>query len=341
MCTKMSTNQTDEAVPLCQECKTQTASYQCPRCGFRSCSLSCCLAHKKRLDCSGKRDVTGFVPLARMSDGTVASDYFFLENVLGEVDRGKRLMKQVGGGGGNRGKSPKRPRMNIVEELEFDNEQARKSQHPIIKASGGSKQQKVSTKSTINRLLALASEGASETTSETASLLVTNKPDTSSATSHHEHHNPKQKALHQQAAQRRINLLFMPPGMVRHKENRSYYNRQTNQVHWTVEWIQYSATSGNSNKTRGSFQMVESLSLWDALAKHLKLLSRSDDVSCFDSLLIRKLPSPANQPVYQNVTKAKSLGEALSDQTIYEFPTIHVVPSSRLSQFPQSIEEVP
>lgn len=84
------------AETLCQECDEAPANYQCPRCSRRTCSLGCCKAHKERTGCTGKRNRTEFLPLARMSDTSIRSDYHFLEDVLANMDGGKRLLRQMG-----------------------------------------------------------------------------------------------------------------------------------------------------------------------------------------------------------------------------------------------------
>lgn len=92
----MATETVTETTKTCQECNNGHALYQCPRCSTKTCCLTCCKAHKVRLQCSGKRNRTEYLPLARMSDKTIQSDYHFLEDVLHSVDGGKRLLHQVG-----------------------------------------------------------------------------------------------------------------------------------------------------------------------------------------------------------------------------------------------------
>jgi hypothetical protein len=77
----------------CGECKKKIAIYQCPRCQIRTCSLECCRGHKERTDCSGKRDRGAFLPICRMTDSTVRSDYFFLEEVLNQMPRSRKRTK--------------------------------------------------------------------------------------------------------------------------------------------------------------------------------------------------------------------------------------------------------
>ena len=82
---KKSTNLT-----RCEECKKQDSIYVCPRCRIRTCSLPCCQSHKERTGCNGKRDRTAFKPIGRMTDGDLRSDYFFLEEVLGQMPRNRK-----------------------------------------------------------------------------------------------------------------------------------------------------------------------------------------------------------------------------------------------------------
>lgn len=52
----------------CFICRCITAKYNCPRCGIKSCSLKCCLQHKRQFNCSGVRDRLSFVPLDKYTD---------------------------------------------------------------------------------------------------------------------------------------------------------------------------------------------------------------------------------------------------------------------------------
>ena len=72
---------------------------------MRTCSLKCCLEHKSRTGCNGKRDRTAFCSLARFTDAQLASDFHFLEDVLKCGERAGRFVREemggpAGGGGG-------------------------------------------------------------------------------------------------------------------------------------------------------------------------------------------------------------------------------------------------
>lgn len=87
-------NETIEKSTLCQECSKQVFKYKCPRCLFLSCSLACCKAHKERLNCSGERSQTHFVPLTNFSEHQLMSDLKFLEKIEGRVDCAVRSVKR-------------------------------------------------------------------------------------------------------------------------------------------------------------------------------------------------------------------------------------------------------
>lgn len=74
----------------CSMCQKNPIKYTCPRCSMRTCSLSCCVNHKKTLNCNGQRDKTSFKPLAEMRDLDLLSDYRFLEELNRQIETGKR-----------------------------------------------------------------------------------------------------------------------------------------------------------------------------------------------------------------------------------------------------------
>lgn len=70
----------------CSICHENLIKYTCPRCARRTCSLSCCLQHKKTFQCNGQREKTSFKPLDAMNDLDLLSDYRFLEEVHRQVE---------------------------------------------------------------------------------------------------------------------------------------------------------------------------------------------------------------------------------------------------------------
>ena len=115
--------------PVCSVCKLEIAVYSCPRCKTRTCSLECCLSHKREQNCNGKRDRTAYISKEEFSSNSqhLMSDYNFLEDALLVNRRAKRLMeeKSSSGKGGKRRKGGK----NEYTNLRFVNESQNNSIH--------------------------------------------------------------------------------------------------------------------------------------------------------------------------------------------------------------------
>ncbi|TMW69417.1 hypothetical protein Poli38472_001573 [Pythium oligandrum] len=86
-----------EAAPVkCCKCDKSDVKYRCPGCERITCSLACCLAHKKEFECDGKRDRTKYIPLKQFSDSDLSSDFFFLEEVSRSTNSATRSRSQLG-----------------------------------------------------------------------------------------------------------------------------------------------------------------------------------------------------------------------------------------------------
>lgn len=207
----------------CQECCTQDALYQCPRCRRRTCSLVCCVAHKERFRCNGRRDRTAFINIPSMTDATLASDYHFLEDIVGCLDEASRLHDfQTSNNGtaaqrrnaqnndssrnNNNNSNGKRPRCNDVEH-------SMAVVHPLL--------QKKSPASSSSLLL-----------SSNRMQTISADPSGSHSTSHghpNAHHHPPHRnhrrrpavSVRQRAAELGIVVLELPAAMERHASNQS------------------------------------------------------------------------------------------------------------------------
>jgi len=96
----------------CDTCGGTDGKYHCPRCGHRSCSLACVVAHKEggkppgAVPCSGKRDRAAFLKPAEMTVKTLRSDIALLDDI-GNAARAVRKAVELGearlgiGKGGN------------------------------------------------------------------------------------------------------------------------------------------------------------------------------------------------------------------------------------------------
>ncbi|XP_017492707.1 PREDICTED: box C/D snoRNA protein 1-like [Rhagoletis zephyria] len=75
----------------CIICSANPPKYTCPKCGMKTCSLNCCLAHKKEFSCNGVRDRLSFVPLKSYSEHNFQSDCKFLDEISEAVNTSSRL----------------------------------------------------------------------------------------------------------------------------------------------------------------------------------------------------------------------------------------------------------
>ncbi|OAA57520.1 aex-3-like, denn domain containing protein [Niveomyces insectorum RCEF 264] len=81
---------------LCSICRAVPPRYKCPRCGARYCSVACNRRHRARAGCSGIRDVTAFVPRARLcTSAGIDHDYNFLHGIeLARVRAEKQIVEE-------------------------------------------------------------------------------------------------------------------------------------------------------------------------------------------------------------------------------------------------------
>ncbi|CAB9503914.1 Box C/D snoRNA protein 1 [Seminavis robusta] len=329
---------------LCQECDSESFRYQCPRCSHRTCSLQCCVAHKHRTGCNGKRDRTKFLRVAHMDDGTLNSDYHFLEDVLGAVERAKRTT------GTNNSKS---------------NNQSNKRHKPNEHNTTTT----VTPHSMLQQMEHLAVDGAEKTspaepsnsdiTTSTSQLVLQSTPTTTTTPPNNNTNNdswkqlgPKWRHFFQQAKLRGTHVLLMPTGMQRRKTNSSHIQKKDDIIHWKVDFRMH-CDDKNAEVIVHSQKISEQAVLWEELQKmnFWKKNKNHTDNTIDDTttgtptihcLMIQKLPSPSNRPCYVEISdKQATLQSILHGMTIIEYPTIEVVcHPDRVSDFPKAIQEV-
>lgn len=81
----------DTDIILCSICHINPIKYTCPACLTKTCSLQCVKRHKKQTECTGKPNITKYIPKNELSSTNVHlnRDYNFLLN----VDRTIQLAK--------------------------------------------------------------------------------------------------------------------------------------------------------------------------------------------------------------------------------------------------------
>lgn len=360
----------------CAICKDEIAVYRCPGCYERTCSLECCIEHKQKSGCNGKRNKVGFVPLNRFNDTTLSSDYHFLEDVLAKSERGKRLIKDIGA----QFKSPSSKKRKFDSKKrnganENDDESQSLPIQPLLKlqvddnensAISNEKCTSLDASVATARTNPIINEERNNDIGTLSSLKLSIEEERILA-----NYPPNKQRLVRQARQRGIRLLLMAPGMQRHVMNKSTkYDSKKDIINWKVEFVIHSFSASTesdhqSTKTE-SFKLIltcDRIPESDALNDHLsKLFERNTSHSapslhrstliqfCNVSntkvinrkvcVLMKKIPCKSSQPSFSRIDLNKTLKEILQQTTVIEFPTFDIVLEEHMKKFPIFIDEV-
>ena len=147
--------------------------------------------------------------------------------------------------------------------------------------------------------------------------------------------NKKAKRLVQQARNRGITLQIMPPVLERHKNNSSWYCVSKNLITWKVEVVLV------PRQKTISFNLSEQeVGILDHISKHIEQTreNEADMPSLLSSdnyqLVIKRLPSSANNPRYIQIERNECLKKVLEGLTIVEYPTLYCVANEDMTGFP-------
>lgn len=148
---------------------------------------------------------------------------------------------------------------------------------------------------------------------------------------------PKWRRLVEQAKERDITLLLMPPGMHRHKSNTTHYVAKTESILWRLEFLVHDDKDDASHQPKVLInnKVTEESKLMDEWNKHMNNFVDEDY-----HFLLKKLPCPSNKPQYVKIDKQGTLKDTLKGMTVIEYPSICVVKTKDLEKFPLLIQEV-
>ena len=155
---------------------------------------------------------------------------------------------------------------------------------------------------------------------------------------------PKWRRLVESAENHGITLLLMPAGMHRHDTNTSHYNLKRDQIFWKVEFVIHHHHHHQELHKKSAGRKYASREADDTTIQQVwnRAQHRGEDAPLPEGLffLLKRLPCPSNAPQYKQVAPQATLKESLNGMTIYEHPTIEVVPTECLKDFPRLIEEM-
>lgn len=234
---------------LCSICHISTPKYTCPGCNSHTCSLECNKKHKSWAGCSGKRDPTAYMPAAKLkTPAGVDHDYNFLSAIERERERNQREIvderrlfseKELG-----RLDDPYSFRKQwFGENVHF---------HPVDAAPRQ-----------------FGSDGEESDAGE---------GEEQEGRSNRKHIPAKASQLTQQVRRRlafeNVEVVQMPVGMTRQRENTTSWNRKTRRINWCVEWMVYGDSVGEEGEklkkyTRIRHKALETTPLYKALGNSM------------------------------------------------------------------------
>ncbi|KAH8760365.1 hypothetical protein F5883DRAFT_357226, partial [Diaporthe sp. PMI_573] len=185
---------------LCSICHISTPKYTCPGCNTHTCSLACNKKHKSWANCSGRRDPTAYMPASKLrTPAGVDHDYNFLSAIERERERNQREIVDE-----RRLFSQKELGGQLEDPYSFRKQWFGENVHFHPVSSGAEPRQFGSNRRNI--------------------------PAKASQLNH---------KVRQRLAVENVQVVQMPVGMTRQRENTTGWNRKARRINWCIEWILY------------------------------------------------------------------------------------------------------
>lgn len=301
---------------LCTICHVHAPKYVCPGCSQATCSLLCSQKHKAWANCSGRRDPTAFMPAAKLkTPAGVDHDYNFLSAIERERDRNQRELVEDRGLFSERQlremDAPRRWRTQwFGEEVRFVSNERRGAgprAGPREVASDGEGDD----------------SGEGEDGQEAGGRLAGG--DRKAASSH-------VRNVRRRLDMADVEVVYMPAGMSRQRENTTAWHRKSQRINWCVEWIVYDKP--DRAPTRIRHKALETTPMYRALGNSLAFYQRgqqkrdedddSDDEEVLSvharkrrNLLIREVKDATRRSAMQDADSETWLATAYPTQNPY------------------------
>lgn len=202
---------------LCAICHTNPPKYTCPACSLSTCSLPCSQRHKAWADCSGRRDPTVFKPLQQLkTPAGVDHDFNFLSAIERARERAQRELIE------ERGIFTENSLGRDLDEEEKWRREWFGDEVKLVKQSG------VSGGLPGRRIQSDGEEQDDEAQGRTKKAFSLNK------------------LVRERLEELDINVIHVPVGMSRQRDNTTAWNRKSRTINWCVEWVFYDHAPTNS-----------------------------------------------------------------------------------------------
>ena len=192
---------------LCSICHSEPPKYKCPRCGARTCSLACVRKHKSWASCSGERDPAAFVPRPQLrTDSGIDHDY----NFISKIERARqRFEKEVTDGKNSLFSERELRGPRGGEDRRFEKVWYGDQLHHVPVAAAAAARG--------DGFRRRRGQGRPGDEGRFLSGL--------------------EKQVRRRLRAHDIEVISVPKGLSRQKQNKTAWNRRTNTINWQVEWI--------------------------------------------------------------------------------------------------------
>lgn len=228
---------------LCTICHILPPKYVCPGCSAATCSLSCSKKHKTWANCSGKRDPAAYMPAHKLRTAAgVDHDYNFLAGIERKVERNHRELVEEKGLFERRDLSGQDDKYNFRKQ--WFGENVRFLPNADRKGGGGKRNFEDDSGDDDDDG---GSGGADEREGRRRASYLTAR-------------------MRRRLADNDIEVVQMPVGMVRQRENTTSWHRKSLKINWCVEWMFYDA---EMTHTRIRHKALETVPLYKAAGKSM------------------------------------------------------------------------
>jgi len=215
---------------LCSICHIEAPKYKCPRCGVRTCSLACVRKHKSWASCSGDRDPAAFVPRTQLrTDAGVDHDYNFIAGIERARERFEKEISDDGRG--------------LLSESDIRGPKAGADDKRFEKVWYGDQLHHVPAPGDRGGYMRGRGRGRGYGMSGNDGRFPSG-PD---------------KQVRRRLRAHNIEVVSMPKGLLRQRQNKTAWNRRTNTINWQVEWLVFSSNIPDVPSTNPKGQPLQIL----------------------------------------------------------------------------------
>lgn len=202
---------------LCSICHIEPPKYKCPRCNVRTCSLACVRKHKSWASCSGDRDPAAFIPRAKLcTDAGVDHDYNFIAGIERARERFEREVAEDG--------------RALLSERDIHGPKSGAEDTRFEKVWYGDQLHHVPAQAGRSRSYRGRGHGRPGNDGRLPGV--------------------SDKHIRRRLRTQNIEVVAMPKGLQRQRQNKTAWNRRTNSINWQVEWLIFSTDIPDIPDTR-------------------------------------------------------------------------------------------